>query len=44
MVALPDSMNVSNTFNVADIYELHADEVLYQDENSGSRFFRGGGD
>jgi len=36
VVALPDSMNISNTFNVADIHEYHADEVLYQDENSGS--------
>ncbi|KEH29403.1 Ty3/Gypsy-like polyprotein/retrotransposon, putative [Medicago truncatula] len=36
VVALPDSMNISNTLNVADIHEYHADEVLYQDENSGS--------
>ena len=36
VVALPDSKNISNTFNVGDIHEYHADEVLYQDENSGS--------
>jgi hypothetical protein len=36
VVALPDSMNISNTLNMADIHEYHADEVLYQDENSGS--------
>jgi len=43
VVALPVSINISNTFNVADIYiyiyEYHVDEVLYQDENSGSSFF-----
>ncbi|MCI55682.1 putative Ty3-gypsy-like retroelement pol polyprotein, partial [Trifolium medium] len=29
-------MNISNTFNVPDIYEYHTDKVLYQDKNSGS--------
>jgi hypothetical protein len=36
VVVLPELMNISNTFNVANIYEYHVDEVLYQDENSGS--------
>ena len=36
VVALPGFMNISNTSNVADIHEYHADEDLYQDENSGS--------
>lgn len=36
VVALPDDMNISNTFNVADIYEYQEDAALYHDENSGS--------
>ena len=36
MVALPDDMNISNTFNVADIHEYHADEALYDNTNLGS--------
>lgn len=29
-------MNIYNTFNVADIHEYQADEVLYPDENLGT--------
>lgn len=36
MAALLDSMNISNTFNVADIHEYQADKTLYQEENLGS--------
>nr|GEU77663.1 5'-nucleotidase domain-containing protein 4 [Tanacetum cinerariifolium] len=39
IVALPPSMSISNTFNVADIYEFHADTAIYPDENSGSSSF-----
>lgn len=34
IVALPDFMNISNTFNVVDIYEYHTDFILYSDYNS----------
>lgn len=36
MVALPYSMNISNTFNVVDIHVYQADKDFYQEENSGS--------
>ncbi|KAJ9545435.1 hypothetical protein OSB04_025142 [Centaurea solstitialis] len=36
VVALPDSLHISNTFNVADIYEYHKDESVSLEENSGS--------
>ena len=36
VLAFPENMNISNMFNVADIYEYHADDVIYQKENSGS--------
>ncbi|CAL1379540.1 unnamed protein product [Linum trigynum] len=36
VIDLPASMNISNTFNVADIYEFHEDSIIYPDTNSGS--------
>ncbi|KAI5435284.1 hypothetical protein KIW84_021920 [Lathyrus oleraceus] len=36
VVALPDSMNISNTFNVAKIHEYQENEALYEEEKLGS--------
>ncbi|PRQ20541.1 putative nucleotidyltransferase, Ribonuclease H [Rosa chinensis] len=36
VIALLDSMGISNTFNVADLHEFLEDVVLYSEENSGS--------
>lgn len=35
---LPDSMNISNTFNVIDIHEYRADKNFHQEDNSGSSY------
>ncbi|KAI5396436.1 hypothetical protein KIW84_062592 [Lathyrus oleraceus] len=37
-VALPDSMNILNTFNVVDIHEYRADKAFHQEDNSGSSY------
>ncbi|XP_074373922.1 uncharacterized protein LOC141714293 [Apium graveolens] len=36
LVVLPYFMNISNTFNMVDMYDFHGDSVLYPDENTGS--------
>ncbi|CAL1371945.1 unnamed protein product [Linum trigynum] len=40
VVDLPASMNISNTFNVVDIYEFHADDAPYFSPNSWSSSLR----
>ncbi|PNX95303.1 hypothetical protein L195_g018493, partial [Trifolium pratense] len=36
MVAIPNSMNIFDSFNIVDNHEYEEDETFYQDENSGS--------
>ena len=42
MVALPPDMNISSTFNVADLYDYHPSDELDRG-NSGSSSFQVGG-
>jgi hypothetical protein len=39
VVALPESLHISSTFNIADIYEYHKDDSVPLEENSGSSSF-----
>ena len=43
VVGLPDCMNISKTFNVADLSPFHPDEhLLYLDKNLGSSTLQAG--
>jgi hypothetical protein len=37
-VELPENMSISNTFNVANLFEYHPDDPLYGDNNSRMSF------
>jgi hypothetical protein len=38
VVELPNDMLISNTFNVADMFKYHLDDLLYGDNNSKRSF------
>jgi hypothetical protein len=39
VVELPEDMSISNTFNVADLFEYYLDDLLYGNNNSRTSFF-----